>query len=322
MGTKELTKTPDGDLDDRLALRVAEPLVQAPIQGVSIVIPAYNEKNGAPPVMKETLELLRRELEGKLPFEVIVVDDGSTDGTTEALRPFEKDGVLHVIRHPRNQGYGAAIKTGIRHARHDWILITDADGTYPAEHIPEILQAREPESMVVGARTGQHTHVPWLRRPPKWVLRKLAEVLSGHEIPDLNSGLRVFHRDAANRFRAILPDKFSYTTTITLAMFAAGYQVTYLPINYRKREGRSKIRPIADTLGFLKLIIRTVLFFDPLRIFLPLAVAFLIAAAGVGVGSYFVTGRVMDVTTVLLVVTGIQMLVLGMIADMLNRRLS
>ena len=297
-------------------------LDRAKKEGVSIVIPAYNEERGAPPVMEETLELLRRELEGKIEFEVIVVDDGSTDATAEALRPFENETSFRVVRHPRNKGYGAAIKTGIRYARYEWIMITDADGTYPAEHIPELLEAREVDTMVVGARIGTNAQIPLIRRPPKWVLRKLAEILSGNEIPDLNSGLRVFHREVATRFRSILPNQFSYTTTITLAMFAAGYQVKYLPINYRKREGLSKIRPIADTLNFLKLIIRTVLFFDPLRVFLPLAALFLVSSVGVGVGSYVITGRVMDVTTVLLMVTGVQVLMLGMIADMMNRRLS
>ena len=297
-------------------------LEQSRVEGVSIVIPAYNEEKGAPPVMKETLELLRRELEGKIEFEVIVVDDGSTDGTTEALRPFEKEASFRVVRHSKNRGYGAAIKTGIRYAKHDWIMITDADGTYPAEHIPEILNAREADSMVVGARIGANAQIPWIRRPPKWVLRKLAELLSGNEIPDLNSGLRVFQKDVATRFRSILPNQFSYTTTITLAMFAAGYDVKYLPINYRKREGLSKIRPIADTLNFLKLIIRTILFFDPLRVFLPISVFFMLGSVGVGVGCYVITGRLMDVTTVLLMITGIQMLMLGMIADTMNRRMS
>lgn len=305
-----------------LTTREVEALDLAPREGVSIVIPTYNEEKGAPPVMEETIELLRRELAGKVEFEIIIVDDGSTDRTSEVLRPFEKEREFRIVRHPRNRGYGAAIKTGIRHARHDWIMITDADGTYPAEHIPELLAAREPEGMVVGARIGEESHIPLIRRPPKWVLRKLAELLSGNEIPDLNSGLRVFHRDAATRFRSVLPNQFSYTTTITLAMFAAGYGVKYLPINYRRREGRSKIRPIADTLNFTKLIIRTVLYFDPIRVFVPLATLFFLGAIAVGVGSYVWTGRVMDVTTVLLVVTGIHMLMLGMIADMLNRRMS
>ncbi len=302
--------------------RDVEALDLAPTEAVSIVIPTYNEERGAPPVMRETIDLLREKLDGKVQFEIIIVDDGSTDKTSEVLKPYEKERNFRVVRHPRNRGYGAAIKTGIRYAHHHWIMITDADGTYPAEHIPEILAAREPDGMVVGARIGEHAHVPLIRRPPKWVLRKLAELLSGNEIPDLNSGLRVFPRTVANRFRSILPNQFSFTTTITLAMFAAGYGVKYLPINYRRREGRSKIRPIADTLNFLKLIIRTVLYLDPIRVFLPLAALFLLTAVGVGVGSYVITGRVMDVTTVLLVVTGVQILMLGMLADMMNRRMS
>ncbi|MFW6050958.1 MAG: glycosyltransferase family 2 protein [Myxococcota bacterium] len=289
-------------------------------EGVSVVIPAYNEEGGAAPVLEELLRVLEEKVAPAMPYEVIVVDDGSSDGTAAAVEPFVGER-LRLVRHEVNSGYGAAIKTGVHHARYPWILITDADGTYPAEHIPDLLAHREGHAMVVGARTGEEAHVPLLRRPPKWVLRKLASYLSRREIPDLNSGLRVFRRDMARRFENILPDQFSYTTTITLVTFAAGLLVRYLPINYRRREGKSKIRPIADTLGFLKLIVRTILYFDPLRVFLPLAAFFVVAAVAVAVLSYTLTGRVMDVTTVLLFVTGIHLLALGMIADMLNRRL-
>src|SRR5690606_12272163 len=128
-------------------------------------------------------------------------------------------------------------------------------------------------------------------------------------------------KDVLRRFQNILPDQFSYTTTITLAMFSAGYEVRYVPIEYMKREGKSKIKPIADTIGFTKLIIRTVLYFDPLRIFVPVSATFMLLGLGVTIGSYLITGRVMDVTTVLLFTTGVQMLAVGMRADMLNRRM-
>ena len=286
---------------------------------VSLVIPAYNEVNGAATSLTELIDTLDAKL-GGIPFEIIVVDDGSTDGTHEALAPLASDRLM-VLRHPHNRGYGAAIKTGVRHARYPWILITDADGTYPAEHIPALLADRDRHEMVVGARTGDEAHIPLLRRPPKWVLRKLASYLIRQPIPDLNSGLRVFRKDLAERFQNILPDRFSYTTTITLALFSSGYAVSYVPINYRRRKGTSKIRPIADTLGFLKLILRTTLYFDPLRVFLPVALLFLAAAVATGVGSWALLGTIMDVTTVLLFVTGVQLLGLGMLADMLNRRL-
>jgi hypothetical protein len=173
--------------------------------------------------------------------------------------------------------------------------------------------------MVVGARRGQQ--VSLIRRPPKWVLKKLASHLIRQDIPDLNSGLRLMRKDVLQRFQNILPDQFSYTTTITLAMFSSGYDVKYIPIEYMKREGKSKIKPIADTIGFTKLIIRTVLYFDPLRVFVPVSALFVLLAAGVAIVSYLVTGRVMDVTTVLLFTTGVQTLAIGMLADMMNRRM-
>lgn len=287
--------------------------------GISVVIPAYNEERGAPPVLAELLQTLETALEG-LEWEVIVVDDGSKDGTADAISKFVGDR-LRLVRHPRNRGYGAAIKTGVAHAAHPWILITDADGTYPAKHIPELVEHRHENQMVVGARVGPNAAIALLRRPPKYVLRKLASYLSRQDIPDLNSGLRLMRKDVLIRFQNILPDQFSYTTTITLAMFSAGFAVKYVPIDYLKREGKSKIKPIADTIGFTKLIFRTVLYFDPLRVFIPAAGLFMLAALGVGFGSWAITGKVMDVTTVLLFITGFHMLMLGMLADMLNRRL-
>jgi glycosyltransferase involved in cell wall biosynthesis len=251
---------------------------------------------------------------------VIVVDDGSRDGTDEVLSRHNNP-KLRVIRHPTNRGYGAAIKTGMAHSRQPWILITDADGTYPNEHIPEVLAHRDLHEMVVGARIGSVSRIPLIRRPAKWVLGGLASYLSRTPIPDLNSGLRVMRKEIVAKFENILPNQFSFTSTITLAMLSTGYPVKYVPINYMRRAGTSKIRPIADTLGFLKLIIRTITYFDPLRVFLPVAILFLLAAVGVGVGSYSVYGTVMDVSTVVLFSTGVQLLGLGMLADALNRRL-
>ncbi len=288
--------------------------------GVSIVIPAYNEEMGIAGVLKELLATLET-LPSDIPTEVIIVNDGSQDKTFEQLAPFQGEKV-RVFQHTRNRGYGASLKTGINQARYDWILITDADGTYPNCHIPELLEHRGTHDMVVGARIGENTNIPLIRRPPKWVLRKLASYLSQFNIPDLNSGLRLMRKDVVKRFFGILPHGFSFTTTITLAMLSTNHDVKYIPIDYHKRKGSSKIRPIADTLNFVKLIVRTSMYFDPLRVFLPVAMLFFLSSLGVGFGSWFATGRVMDVTTVVLFVTGVQMLVLGMFADMLNHRIS
>lgn len=288
-------------------------------EGLSIVIPAYNEEKGIGPTLSELKDELRK-LKLDVPLEVIIVNDGSKDRTAELIEPYLDD-LLRMVSHTRNQGYGAALKTGIEAARYSWILITDADGTYPNVHIPEVLESRHDFDMIVGARIGAKIHIPLIRRPPKWALRKLAEILSQNEIPDLNSGFRLMRRDVVRRFYNILPNGFSFTTTITLAMFSAGFRVKYVPINYNKREGSSKIRPIYDTINFTKLIIRTIMYFDPLRIFLPIAVLFMGGAFAVGLGTYLFGERIWDTTVVLLFVTGFQMLVLGMLADTMNRRL-
>ena len=289
-------------------------------EGISIIIPAYNEEKGIAGVLQELLE----SLDGfnfEFPTEIIVVNDGSKDNTSAEIEPFLEGGRIRLIVHPVNRGYGAALKTGISQAHYPWILITDADGTYPNEFIADLVTLRDEHDMVVGARTGENTNIPLIRRPPKWVLRKLASVLSGQSIPDLNSGLRLMRRRVLEKYLHLLPEGFSFTTTITLAMFSAGHRVVYTPIDYHKRKGSSKIRPIADTLNFLKLIFRTVMYFDPLRVFIPVAGVFFAASLLVGFGSFFFLEKVMDMSTVLLFVTGVHMLALGMIADTLNRRI-
>lgn len=287
-------------------------------EGISIVIPAYNEEKGIGPVLEE-LEQTLKTLELELPVEVVIVNDGSTDRTAEKIEPYVGE-LIRLTNHPLNLGYGAALKTGINQARYSWILITDADGTYPNEFIPKLLELRDQFDMIVGARVGSDTHIPLIRRPAKWALRKLASYLNQQDIPDLNSGFRLMRRAVVRQFYNILPNGFSFTTTITLAMFSAGHPIQYVPINYNRREGNSKIRPIYDTLNFTKLIVRTVMYFDPLRIFLPISLFFFLASMLVGVSSWAITGRIMDSTTLLLFVTGVQMLAIGMLADILNLR--
>ena len=230
---------------------------------VSIIIPAYNEEPQIGPVLKELRALfVKNDING----EILVVDDGSTDATARA----EKAAGARVIRHRSNRGYGAALKTGILAASYEKVGIIDADGTYPAQYLPEMIEELEQADMVVGARTGQNVHIPLVRRPAKWVLKRLANYVSNAQIPDLNSGLRVFRRDVAMQYFPILPDQFSFTTTITLAMHSDKYAVTYIPIDYRKRRGRSKIVPW-DAGSFAILILRTAMLYRPLRVFVPLA---------------------------------------------------
>jgi glycosyltransferase involved in cell wall biosynthesis len=286
---------------------------------MSVIVPAYNEERG----VQEAVESLMASLSGlelDIPYQVIVVNDGSRDRTAEILEGLSYEN-LTVVEHETNRGYGAALKTGISNADYPWILITDADGTYPPTAIGDLLSNRQGEDMVVGARTSAVSNIPLIRRPPKWVLRKLASYLSRQRIPDLNSGLRLMRRSALERFLHILPSGFSFTTTITLAMFSEGLRVKYVPIDYLKRKGASKIRPIYDTINFLQLIIRTVMYFDPLRVFLPVSATFVLASVAVGAGSFIFLPKMLDATTVLLFVTGVQLLAIGVLADIINKRL-
>ena len=284
---------------------------------VSIVIPAYNEEGAIKPVVEALLDVMNGS---GLAYEVIVVDDGSQDNTAVIAQSIPG---ITVLLHRQNKGYGAALKTGIRHAHHDVICITDADGTYPNERIPELanhLEASEYD-MVVGARTGENVSIPLIRRPAKWALRQLATLVSGEKIPDLNSGLRLFRREIALRFFNILPDKFSFTTTITLALMSNQYLVDFVPINYFARVGQSKIRPIHDTLNFTQLVLRITLYFAPLKIFLPLSGFLLLAGIAWAIFSLRVLGQLADVSTIVIIMTAFQVAVIGMLAELINRRL-
>lgn len=277
---------------------------------LSVVVPAYNESEGIGPTLNE----LGRALDG-LDAEILVVDDGSEDDTAEKARAAG----ARVLRHERNLGYGAALKTGIRHSQAPILCITDADGTYPNERIPELFAAMQDADMVVGARTGENVAIPVLRRPAKLVIRWLAEILTGRSIPDLNSGLRLFRRDVVERYMDFLPKGFSFTTTLTMAMLFEDYLVRFVPIDYHPRTGHSKIRPIRDTLGFLLLLLRVTVYFQPLKIFLPATLVLLSAAIGtfsVDVGR--ATG-LSDKTVILTLFAGTTFLV-GLLADSVAKR--
>lgn len=276
---------------------------------VSIVVPAYNEEHGIAGVIGEL-----RRLDPS--WEILIVDDGSTDGTAASA---ESAGV-RVLRHRENRGYGAALKTGILAAAAPVVVITDADGTYPNERIPELVEQLREHHMAVGARIGKNVAIPLIRRPAKWVLNRLADYLSETHIPDLNSGLRAFRKADVLPFFNILPSGFSFTTTITLAFHVNDRFVKYLPIDYHKRAGRSKIRPIQDTLNFAALILRTTLYFRPLKIFVPLALALLVASIAVFVYSWRFTPKIMDATVSILFVASLQMLAIGLLADLIDKR--
>lgn len=239
---------------------------------LAVVIPAYNEEGA----VRATVDAVRAALDGAgIAHEILVVDDGSTDGTSAAARASG----ARLIGLPANIGYGHALKTGIASSDSDFVAILDADGTYPPAELPRMLELAAEAEMVVGDRGARMNNVPFVRRPAKWFLKLLASVLARRRIDDVNSGLRVFRRDALVRFVPLLPDGYSFTTTITLCMLASNLRVIYHPIQYGRRIGHSKIRA-RHFFKFVFLVLWLTLFFQPLRIFAPLGVLILAGGAG------------------------------------------
>lgn len=281
---------------------------------VSIVVPAYNEENGIGPVINQIHDVLKAS---GFTYEIIVVDDGSEDKTALIA---SKVGDIKLIQHSQNKGYGEALKTGIKNARYDIITITDADGTYPNGDIPKLLNDIDKHDMVVGARTGDNVRIPLIRRPAKFFINRLANYLAEVKIPDLNSGLRAFKKDIALKFFRVLPSGFSFTTTITLAMLCNGFSVKYIPIDYYKRTGKSKINPFRDTLNFLQLIVRIVMYFNPLKVFIPISIFLLFSGLALLGHDLFVVQNIGD-KTVLLLLSSIQVAIIGMLADLIDKRM-
>lgn len=282
----------------------------------TLIIPCYNEEGAIIP----TIEQLRDQLAEMAHYEIIIVNDGSRDNTSAQLdKACQEDESLKVITHERNQGYGASLKTGIRHAKSDLIVITDADGSYPNNRIPELVAMAEHADMVVGARTAEDVTYSFIRKIPKLFLVAYASWLVKRPIPDLNSGLRVFRKSIAERFFNIFPDGFSFTTTITMAMLTNRYHVLYHPVEYYQRIGKSKIRPIRDTLNFIQLIVRTGVYFAPLRVFAP--IIFLFSTAFFASLTYDIFW-LEDLTekTILLLMFSMNTLLFSLLADMIDKR--
>ncbi len=291
---------------------------------LSLIIPIFNERAHLPQMIEALGKLRASALapEG----EILLVDDGSTDGGSEWLAQTPLPEGMRLLRHRRNRGYGAALRTGIRAARHDLIAIADADGTYPLERVPDLAHRLESDaeaSMIVGTRTAPEARrsIPLVRRPAKWFLTRLAEHLAEAPIPDLNSGLRVFRRQAVEPFLHLTPAGFSFTTTITLALLTNGHEILWEPVAYHARSGSSKIRPVRDTLGFLQLILRTVLYFNPMKVFLPISAALFTGGIALLIARLVMPHPFGIATTVILFAAALQMLAVGLIADLIDKRL-
>lgn len=288
-------------------------LVSGTCPDFSVILPLYNEEKS----IAATLEHLQTILKSvPCNSEIIVVDDGSTDHTRQILQQYP---TIQVIRHGINRGYGAALKTGIRCAKYSIIAITDGDGTYPNERIPDLVKLAIQADMVVGARIGANVCYSRIRKIPKWFLVHFAQWVTKYRIPDLNSGMRVFRKNVVERFLTILPDTFSFTTTITIAMLTKNYIVHYEPIDYYHRVGKSKIKPIRDTLGFIQLILRMGVYFAPMRIFFPVASLFFVGFLISLFQDVFIRQDLTE-STLILFVAATQIGMFALLADMIDKR--
>jgi glycosyltransferase involved in cell wall biosynthesis len=285
---------------------------------LSIIIPVYNEPESLP---KTVLSVETALDKSDLRYEIIVVNDGCTDDTCQRFPEIlESHKRIRLVEHQENRGYGAAIKTGISEAQYELVAIIDADQTYPAEVLPEMAGLSANYDMVVAARTSPGSHTPLIRRPAKAILKWLCEALTWRKIPDMNSGLRVFKRDIALKFLHLLPDGFSLTSTITLLWLNNNHTIHYIPIRYEKRVGKSKIRPISDTLNFMQLILRTVMYTNPLRIFLPASLIFFSIGLALYLYRVLIAERFL-ITTLVMFFCGFQLLLMGALADLIDKRM-
>ena len=287
----------------------------APELDVTVVLPAFNE---AGHIRAEVDRITSTMKETVYSFEILVVDDGSTDGTGELVEglPF-----VRLIRFQANRGSGTARRIGSREALGRYVVWTDADMTYPNELIPELLGVldRGEAEQVVGWRTSEQGTYKALRVPAKWAIRRIAEWLAHTKIPDLNSGLRAFTAESARPHLKLLPPGFSCVTTITLAFLANGLRVHYMPVPYAKRAGKSHFHPVKDAYRYMLQILRMITLFEPLRVFAPFALTLL------GVGALKIVYDIIEdpwrvsINTLLLLMTGLILFAVGLLADLVVR---
>ena len=275
----------------------------------SIIIPAYNEEKAINKVIADIKNNLPKK---EYDYEIIVVNDGSIDQTDQILERIKR---IKIINHPFNQGYGASLKDGIKKAKNEIIVMIDGDDTYPANQIPKFLEFIDSYSMVSGARQGNNIQIPFARKPGKFILNKLANFLVGQKIPDLNCGLRVVKKSQIIEFFPLLSDKFSFTMTHLLAYLNNNYPVKFLKIDYFKRKGKSSIKP-TDFFTFLTLIIRIIMYFNPLKFFLwPGLIIFSLGLI------YLLWGIIWQQNVsdgaIVGILLGIQIIFLGLIADLI-----
>jgi glycosyltransferase involved in cell wall biosynthesis len=293
-----------------------------PAVDVTIVLPCYNEVDHVVAELDRITEAM--EASGYT-YDLDVYDDMSKDGTRELLQKHADAGTYPRMRYfprRRNGGSGTIRRTGSQAARGGIVVWTDADMTYPNERIPEFvdfLRNDESYDQVVGARKTEEGTYKILRVPAKWAIRRIASYLTNTKIPDLNSGLRAFRKEESLPYLGLLPPGFSCVTTLTVAFLSNNLDVAYLPIDYAKRSGKSKFHPFKDAYRYILQVLRMVMYFNPIKVLMPLALW--IMTLGFGKLVYDIVAHPFRITgsTVLVLITGFQIGALALIGDLVVR---
>lgn len=272
---------------------------------ISIILPAFNEEIN----ISNSIERIKQLYPDS---EILVIDDGSTDNTAQNA----KDAGAKVWSHPYNIGNGAAVKSGIRRATGDWLIMMDADGQHDPADIARLLEKKDEYDMVVGART-RDSQTSKHRDIANWTFNKLASYVSKFKVQDLTSGFRMVKRETALKFTYLLPNTFSYPTTITLAYLRSGRSVKYIPIQTKARKGKSKIKLVRDGIRFLLIITKIATLFSPLRIFLPVSFFFFLTGNCYYVYTYWTEHRFTNMSALLLS-TAIIIFMMGLVSEQIS----
>jgi glycosyltransferase involved in cell wall biosynthesis len=278
----------------------------APVE-ISIIMPAFQEEQGIPPLLERVGAVMNGL--GR-PWEVLVIDDGSTDATAERARAAG----ARVISHPYNIGNGAAIKTGIREARGSIIVMMDADGQHDPADIPRLLEPLGQYDMVVGART-RDSETSLHRDLANKIYNGFASYICNRRIEDLTSGFRAIRAAAARAFLYLLPNTYSYPTTLTLAIVRSGRSLKYVPVKTARRVGRSKIRLLRDGTRFFFIILKIATLFSPMKVFLPVSVLMFLAGIGYGLIRIFYFAAGYGPTSAMLITMSVVVFMVGLVSE-------
>jgi len=282
---------------------------------ISVVIPAYNEAEGITGLLEKIVSL---EYHNR--YEVIVVDDGSSDETASIVSQFP----VRLIKHHTNKGYGAALKTGIRKAKGQKVIVLDSDGQHDPQYISQIANLLEDNELVIGERTADSFQVKH-RQAGKKLIRMVGEYLFDQKLPDFNSGLRGFDRSLIKSMLHLMPNGFSFSTTSTMAFIKEGYSIGTLPVVVTERQGRvSNVNFIRDGCKTMLLLFRIIMLFNPLKIFFPFSVLVTTLGVAWGIYGFVFFGRFANTATVITML-GMFLFFIGLIADqiaIINRRAS